>query len=133
VSPSCSQNSRTTWNPIEQVFATLKHLLHKEGATMREKKRRAMRPRPTSSKMPADSYRPDKCSKYFWDSGYGHIVTLYNHQLTAGPRRGGDRLPVAHPEAHIQGRSSRVDNYAIEADHKSHYVLLRSPVIVLGR
>ena len=51
-------------NPIEQVFAKLKHLLRKAAARSREAVSRAIAEL-------LDSYTPDECANYFRNSGYG--------------------------------------------------------------
>jgi transposase len=52
-------------NPIEQVFAKLKHLLRKEAARTRDAVCHAI------GKL-LHSYTPDECSSYFRNSGYGY-------------------------------------------------------------
>jgi len=52
-------------NPIEQVFAKLKHLLRKAAARTRETVCTAI------GKL-LDTYTADECRNYFRNSGYGH-------------------------------------------------------------
>lgn len=52
-------------NPIERVFAKLKHLLRKAAARTRNKVC-------TAIGTLLATYTPDECSNYFRNSGYGH-------------------------------------------------------------
>ena len=52
-------------NPIEQVFAKLKHLLRKAAARTREAVCAAIG-------QLLDAYTPDECTNYLRNSGYGH-------------------------------------------------------------
>ena len=53
-------------NPIEQVFAKLKHLLRKAGARSREAVSDAI------AKL-LDAYTPNECANYYREAGYGPV------------------------------------------------------------